>query len=206
MFSKTRANTIATVGNWTLTHLIVRKEDHVDRRIAKTQNALLTAMIGLLGKQDWGQINVQQICDAADIARSTFYSHFNNKQELFDFGFAQLTQQMGSHVEGRGLEQQGKFQFLPELIQHIKSHQHFFEGDLNQQSGKMILEKFKHLVQKQCCIEFKETSHQTKLNAAELSFISCGVFGVIEAWCLGYCKEEIDDVINSIDKIVSKFV
>lgn len=55
-----------------------------DRRLAKTRNALAQAMFQLMQEKDWDAIAVQDICDAADVARSSFYAHFDSKVALLD--------------------------------------------------------------------------------------------------------------------------
>lgn len=55
-------------------------ENYMDRRIRKTQTALVDAVRALLQTYVWDDISVQLICDTADISRSTFYSHFADKE------------------------------------------------------------------------------------------------------------------------------
>ena len=55
-----------------------------DRRSLRSRRLLWEALLALLQKDDWAEISVQMICDRADVARSTFYAHFQTKQDLLE--------------------------------------------------------------------------------------------------------------------------
>ena len=54
----------------------------MDRRQKKTREAIFRAFTGLLSKKHYHHITVQDILDAADVGRTTFYAHFETKEYL----------------------------------------------------------------------------------------------------------------------------
>lgn len=58
-------------------------KNNIDLRIIKTKNNLYNAIITLLKEKSFEEIKVSDICKTALINRSTFYSHFEDKYELF---------------------------------------------------------------------------------------------------------------------------
>jgi AcrR family transcriptional regulator len=54
----------------------------MDRRQKKTREAIFRAFTGLLAKKNYHHITVQDILDAADVGRTTFYAHFETKEYL----------------------------------------------------------------------------------------------------------------------------
>jgi AcrR family transcriptional regulator len=53
-----------------------------DRRVIRNRQAILAAMIRLAGEKRWDKITVTDIIVGADVARSTFYKHFANKEDV----------------------------------------------------------------------------------------------------------------------------
>ena len=53
-----------------------------DRRITRTLRMIDEALIGLLEKKPIGEISVTELCEAADINRNTFYSHYSTPQDV----------------------------------------------------------------------------------------------------------------------------
>ena len=53
-----------------------------DRRIVRTEQALRTALIALTEERGLEGFTVNDLCERADINRSTFYNHFHDKDEL----------------------------------------------------------------------------------------------------------------------------
>lgn len=53
-----------------------------DRRTQKTRKALQEALISLMFEKRYDAIVIQEILDRANVGRSTFYTHFRDKDEL----------------------------------------------------------------------------------------------------------------------------
>lgn len=74
---------------------MVKKQD---LRIRKTKATIYRSILQILKNKSFEQISVTDICKASNINRSTFYDHFNDKQELIqsfinDMG-EELTEQL----------------------------------------------------------------------------------------------------------------
>ena len=54
-----------------------------DRRVGRTRELLQKALIELIGEQGYDSITIQDIVDRANVGRTTFYLHYNGKDELF---------------------------------------------------------------------------------------------------------------------------
>lgn len=54
----------------------------IDRRVARTRHALHQALLSLIIEKGYDAITVEDICERANIGRSTFYAHFTSKDDL----------------------------------------------------------------------------------------------------------------------------
>lgn len=67
---------------------VVRKEaktmpqNDLDRRVQKTRKLLQDALIELVAEKGYETITIQEILDKANVGRSTFYAHFQDKDQL----------------------------------------------------------------------------------------------------------------------------
>ena len=58
-----------------------------DRRVRRTRRRLKEAILELIEHRDYERITIDDITARADVARSTFYSHFDSKEALLFTGF-----------------------------------------------------------------------------------------------------------------------
>ena len=54
----------------------------VDRWVQKTRKLLQDALIELVAQQSYESVTIQEILDRANVGRSTFYAHFQDKDQL----------------------------------------------------------------------------------------------------------------------------
>ena len=55
----------------------------IDRRVQRTREILRKTLIDLMHERDYDAITIQDIVNHANIGRTTFYLHYNSKDELF---------------------------------------------------------------------------------------------------------------------------
>jgi AcrR family transcriptional regulator len=58
------------------------KTGTIDRRVTRTRALLQDALINLIPERGYAAITVEDICEKANIGRSTFYTHYAGKDEL----------------------------------------------------------------------------------------------------------------------------
>lgn len=92
-----------------------------DRRSARTQQALLDALLALLSEKLYDQISIHDIVDRANVGRSTFYAHYQTKDELLKSGFERVLDQLAHHLRFGGADRGLHLDTAP-LFQHAQGH------------------------------------------------------------------------------------
>lgn len=112
----------------------------MDRRKRKTRQAIFTSFSQLLKTQPYENITVQDIIDAADIGRSTFYAHFETKDMLLKA----MCSDIFEHIfRGELCDYPGQTYCLKEklahILWHLKSHKKDITGLLSCESKGLFL-------------------------------------------------------------------
>ena len=98
------------------------------RQEVKTQEAIFTAFFDLLSQKSFHDIRIGELCQKANIGRSTFYSHFTSKddlliavcQQLFQHVF--VTSSLAEHQTNQSLHKGSLEEQVTHLYQHFKEN------------------------------------------------------------------------------------
>ena len=121
----------------------------MDRRQKRTRSAIFQAFNKLLEEKHFNNITVQEILDVANVGRSTFYSHFETKDDLlkemctdiFDHIFSHELHSETSHdfsMSDHGLREK-----ITHLLYHLKDNRGNVLGILSGGSGELFIRYFK---------------------------------------------------------------
>lgn len=174
----------------------------MDRRVIRTKKALWAALLDLIKVRDWNDINVRAICDRADVARSSFYLHFRNKQELLDYGFScgesEMVASFDSLAEGKALRS-----FLGWLVDHLAEGRAMYQNR-DGQMNPSIFRRFKavagNVLTQQLRRQVPDLSREQSL------FIAGGVFAVLEDWLCRGDQLGSEKVINLVDAEIERHI
>ena len=96
----------------------------MDRRQQKTRAAIFNAFEQLLAQKNYNKITVRDIIDAANVGRTTFYAHFETKDDLLE----ELCTNLFNHVFTQNSDPDSKHNFSfshggpRDIITHILYH------------------------------------------------------------------------------------
>lgn len=110
----------------------------MDRRIQKTTNLLREALVSLIAEKPYDSIVVKEILDRANVGRSTFYTHFRDKDDLLISGIHDMLGPVPAPTRTRGKGQEWILWFSLPVFDHHYRHAHAW-GDRIGPRGRTIL-------------------------------------------------------------------
>ena len=125
----------------------------MDRRQQKTRKAIFQAFVKLLERKNYGNITVQEIIDEADIGRSTFYAHFETKDDLV----REICEEIFSHVFSEELIKETTHDFtgkreidqrITHMLYHLFLSKNYIRGLLACENGEIFMRYFKEYLAK----------------------------------------------------------
>ena len=106
------------------THLLDLKRKKVDARVRKTRDALGDALVALMQERPFESITVQDVLDRANVGRSTFYSHYSDKDDLLMSDADEFFEAMSLSLSAHGDTSERVFP-VREFFNHLIDAQRF---------------------------------------------------------------------------------
>jgi AcrR family transcriptional regulator len=114
-----------------------------DRRVERTRKLLHEALMALIVEKGYEEVTVQDILDRANLGRSTFYSHYRDKDDLLLRGFdhlrTMLEDQHRALLSARARGKAADFNLSLELFRHAQENHGHYKAMVGKQSGQMIM-------------------------------------------------------------------
>lgn len=135
------------------------------------------ALITLILERGWDAISVKDVCDAADVGRSTLYAHFADKEEVLTSGFEGLAVHLRASPE---LRTEGMvLRFVEPLIAHALEFRPLFRVVIGKPFGRVIQRRFRQLVVDRIEEELQDHDLGGLPRETTVRFVAGGVLDVL---------------------------
>ncbi len=111
----------------------------VDRRIRRTRQLLQEALLSLVLEKGYEAVTVQDVIDRADVGRSTFYAHFQDKEELFLSEFDVLRAMIEKHLDATSPEARDPWDMTLAMFRHAQEQHRLYKALAGKQGGSIAL-------------------------------------------------------------------
>jgi len=98
-----------------------------DARVKRTRDALGDALIALMQEKPFDTITVQDVLDRAHVSRSTFYSHYTDKDDLLMSDAEEFFEALSMALSAHGDKSDRVFP-VKEFFMHLADVQPFFKA------------------------------------------------------------------------------
>ena len=187
----------------------------MDRRQQKTRTAIFSAFTSLLAEKSYSKITVQEIIDAANVGRTTFYAHFETKDDLLK----ELCEELFGHIIGsamdcthtHGLYSDGS---APEsvfchLLQHLQENDRNIIALLSCESSEMLLRFFKDSLNELVRSQFINQNRKANTDIPEdflINHISGSFVEMVLWWIKGHRKQTPEDLDRYFRAVIEPLI
>ena len=87
------------------------------RRVRMTKMLLKNALIDIMKTKSIHLVSIKEICEEADVNRSTFYRHYNTQYDLYD----EIIEDIANDIGGIYSDDFTTLEFLTKVLEYIES-------------------------------------------------------------------------------------
>lgn len=177
----------------------------MDRRQQKTRAAIFKAFGVLLEHKNYNNITVQEIIDGANIGRSTFYAHFETKDDLLKelckelFGHIINSAIDCTHTHGLYSDNNAPKSVFFHLLQHLEENDNNILGLLSCESSDIFLRYFKDSLNELIKIQFVNQDRRRNTMLPE-DFLVNHISGSFVEMVLWWIKEHMKHSPTELDQ------
>ena len=182
----------------------------MDRRQQKTRAAIFTAFSALLAEKSYSKITVQEIIDAANVGRTTFYAHFETKDDLLKalceelFGHIISSAMDCTHTHGLYSNRNAPESVFCHLLQHLQENENNILELLSCESNDLFLRYFKDSLNELIQNQFVNQNRKNNTDIPQdflVNHISGSFVEMVLWWIKGRMKqtpEELDQYFRAV--------
>lgn len=187
----------------------------MDRRQQKTRTAIFSAFTSLLAEKPYSKITVQEIIDAANVGRTTFYAHFETKDDLLKelckelFGHIVSSAMDRSHTHGLYSDRNAPESVFCHLLQHLQENDKNVITLLSCESSEMFLRFFKDSLNGLVRSQFINQNRKANTDIPEdflINHISGSFVEMVLWWIKGHMKQTPEDLDRYFRAVIEPII
>jgi AcrR family transcriptional regulator len=178
----------------------------MDRRVEKSKNAIMEALIELMKEKDFDKITVNEIAELANVNRGTIYLHFEDKFDLLNYCIkTHLDQLFKQCTMGVDTSQSSPKSGMLEICNYLKQNIYFYQLLLKKRGTPAFRDQLLHRIQEMLQEQLNKSGiYQDTNNEILIQFISSATVGVLEWWIINSMPSSADDMVDQLWEIFEK--
>jgi AcrR family transcriptional regulator len=174
-------------------------KDKQDRRSQRTRYLVGEAFVQLLKEKGYSAITVSDIIQRADIGRSTFYSHFRDKEDLFVSQLDRLIEVLSHHMPN-----EREIPFFPSLglFRHVGKEYELYKAIVWTPGIELFIKHLQASLSHRIEKGFQESGRQFEIPTPVVASFITGSFLTLLKWWLEnkmiYSPEQMDAMFKKL--------
>lgn len=159
-------------------------------------------MVDLVQEKRFDDITVQNLIDRADVGRSTFYSHFRDKEDFFQRDWERFLDALVSQIEW---DKAGSGSFIPVvyLFRHLQDFQPFYQGLVRSRKADAVFKSgTEYLTGKiEAALAARAWDNPSIPTPIMAGFLSNQLFALLKWWLderMPYSPERMDEIFHEL--------
>ncbi|WP_338450052.1 TetR/AcrR family transcriptional regulator C-terminal domain-containing protein [Niallia oryzisoli] len=164
----------------------------LDRRITRTRQLIYETFISFISEKEFTQISIKDITNGANISRSTFYAHYQDKYDLLDKTIQEkLSELNNSLVETKSnyINYQSNIEisdpYFVTYFEHLAMNHRFYHTMFTKMDSSEFLSKMYEVIRESFYIRVSSMEKEQKLLVPLdilLDYCSSSIIGITKVW------------------------
>jgi AcrR family transcriptional regulator len=171
-----------------------------DRRSQRTRRLLGDALVALMTEKRYDAITVQDIIDRANVGRTTYYAHFQDKEDLLLREIERVLHLLGHQALAAGEPAQPLLPTLG-LFQHVREFQPVYQALVWGRGSELVFKKVQAQLTsliEQRLAALAPPNREPTVPLPVLAHFVAGTFLTVLKWWMdgkaSYSPEQVDDM------------
>ncbi|MFC4772107.1 TetR/AcrR family transcriptional regulator [Enterococcus hermanniensis] len=187
-------------------------EKKIDLRVKRTRKMIVEAFVHLVEEKGYDDITIQEIADEAMINRATFYSHFKDKQDLYDSIFETAIDAFtavldpNQIVQGNRLKVRQIEMVLKIIYERIQDNRKFFLTIMDASGNEILRKKIAEILD----VKYAHIFNQLKITENDIEvpldfiieYMTSIFVGTLHWWITSDTDMDADDLSKLVVKLV----
>lgn len=184
----------------------MKQNKKVDRRVQRTRQLLSNALMSLIVEKGYDSVTVQDIIDRANLGRSTFYAHYQDKEDLLLSGIDEVVHSLmwgneASPKDGQGKSAAPRILSTEIIFQHAQEEFHLHKAIFGGRGLEVMVKEIQNHLSKHIEEQIKQLSPDGKSPPVELSIISNYLSGALLTLLIWWLENDMPYPPERMDAI-----
>lgn len=167
-----------------------------DRRVKYTQRVLKESLLEILKERPVERVTVKEICDRADINRSTFYVHYGSPQELLD----SIKNELYDEIKAKKKDYTDIKAYMRQICETMYEYRDLLVVLLKAGRAEQMFQ-MAEVWRDDFMSAFRRLNVPADRVETAYLYITCGAFACIFTWVIGGFKTEIEAIADDVYKL-----